>query len=387
MAFASSHRACAAAVVIVAIATSSIGACSFRDLGDLTGGDAAVPVDSALACAKDCLGGACIKGKCQPVTLINGRASPWGIAVDNGDVYWSEISVPGVAGAVYKFVPGDVPRKIVLTDVDPMWLFIDQGRLYWTSMTYPFAIGRCPLGGVGCVFHPGGSTSPRGSIVASGVGGTAYVNSPDRVVADSTGVYWTNAGSTVASRNGSIVVCRATGCGSPPPQLLALYQSRPRGIAIDDTYVYWVNEGLGVGGSDGTVRRIRKTGGIAETLADRQPSPAYVAVDATNLYWTNVGNGVGDGAVMYLAKSGGTPQVFAAGQDGAWDIAVDASGVYWSTFGASGAISTCPSTGCADGVTVLSAQSEAFGIALDDTAIYWTTNDPSTGAVMKLAKP
>src|SRR5207302_1762164 len=115
-----------------------------------------------------------------------------------------------------------------------------QGRLFWTSSTAPGAVGRCPLlGGTGCVYDPGITVNPPGSIVASGLNGTTYVNNPDSVVADATGVYWTNAGSLRTSVDGSLVVCPASGCGQPGPRILATSLAHPRGIALDDTFVYW----------------------------------------------------------------------------------------------------------------------------------------------------
>jgi hypothetical protein len=366
------------------VAMSALGACSLRDLSDLTSGgaDAASDVDAALVCPKDCLGGECVNGKCQPVTLVANRPSPWGIAVDQGTVFWSELGPSGVPGAAYRFEEPDGGRTFIKTYVDPTWLTVFEGHLLWTGMTSPFAVGRCPTSGAGCTFLSGFNPFPAGTIVASGAG--PYVNHPDRAVADATGVYWTNAGSSVVTRDGSVVVCRATGCGSPPPQQLALFQSHPRGIAIDDTYVYWVNQGLGTETTDGAVLRIPKApGGIAEKLADSLQSPAYLAIDDNHVYWTNGGTGT----VMVVSKSGGDARVFADGQGGAWDIAVDGTGVYWTTLGPSGTIATCPLSGCDAGVKVLAEQSEPYGIALDDKAVYWTTFDPMAGTVMKLAKP
>ena len=206
---------------------------------------------------------------------------------------------------------------------------------------------------------------------------------PDSVVADNTGVYWTNAGSRTL-QDGSVVVCHATGCGSPGPQILSTSLARPRGIALDETYVYWVNEGLGADTDTGTVLRIPKIGGTAEKIADHQGGPAYIAVDATSVYWTNRGSS----EVMTWRKSGGDPQVFATEQGNAWAIAVDASGVYWTTWGPNGSVSTCPLSGCDSGVTVVAGSlNSPYGIALDDAAIYFTLFDATAGAVMKVAKP
>jgi hypothetical protein len=373
-------RACAIAGALLACAN----ACSLRDLSDLTSGAVTPAVDAGTVCTKDCLGGACIADKCQPVTLIRGRQSPWGIAVDQGVVYWSELGAPGQNGFGYRLDPHSDPpaSKYVVTDVDPTWLSVVGGQLLWVGITRPFAVGRCPIPGHGCTFHVGFTPFPAGSVVANGIGTTEYVNNPDRVAGDASGVYWTNAGSTVSSRDGSIVVCRATGCGSPPPQQLALFQSHPRGIALDDTYVYWVNQGFGVDQNDGAVMRIPKVGGTAERLASGLTSPAYLALDASNVYWTN-----GNGTVMVASKKGGDARVFADGQGGVLDIAADATGVYWTTYGPSGTIAMCPLSGCDGGVTVLAQQSEPYGITLDASAIYWTTFDPTDGAVMKLAKP
>jgi len=373
-----------ALAVLCGLLAGSLGACSLRDLSDLTSApaDAATDADAAAVCTKDCLGGACVNGKCQPVTIAANRRSPWGIAVDQGQVYWSEASAPGVRGLGYRFDPNDGMSTYINTDVGPTWLSVFGGRLLWAGATSPFAVGRCPIPGHGCTFFMGFNPFPAGTIVANGNG--QYVNHPDRVVADATGVYWTNAGSSVVTRDGSVVVCRATGCGSPPPQLLALFQSHPRGIAIDDTYVYWVNQGLGTETTDGAVLRIPKTpGGTSEKLAENLQSPAYLAIDDNNVYWTNGGTGT----VMVVSKSGGDARVFAEGQGGAWDIAVDGTGVYWTTLGPSGTIATCPLSGCDAGVKVLAQQNEPYGIALDEKAIYWTTFDPTAGTVMKLAKP
>jgi hypothetical protein len=371
--------------IFLAAAWASLAfpSCSLRNVDDLYGGDAGHEA-APLTCAKDCLGGACVLGKCQPTALVSGRNRPWGVVLDRGDVYWSELGPDGQPGAAFKLVPAAEPVKIIDAKVDPMWLYTYESRLYWVSSTAPGAVGRCPLAGsTGCSYEPGVLVNPPGSIVASGLNGTTYVNNPDSVVADNTGVYWTNAG----SRNlldGSVVVCRATGCGSPGPQILSTSLARPRGIALDETYVYWVDEGLGPDPDTGLVLRIPKVGGTAQKIADHQGSPAYIAVDGTNVYWTNRGSG----DVMVWPKSGGDPRLFAPGQGSAWAIAVDASGVYWTTWGPNGSVSTCPASGCDAGVTIVAgALNSPYGIALDQNAIYFTLFDPMLGAVMKIAKP
>ncbi len=371
--------------LVVAASLVATGGCSFvRNLDDLTGGDAAP--DASNTCATDCLGGACLAGVCQPITLIDGRPRPWGIAVDDTHhVYWSEIGTSTVYGAAYELLPDAGDARVIESDaIQPMWLFIGLGNLYWASSIEPGAIGRCPLGGSGCVYEPGLALNPPGSIVAEGFESNDYVNNPDRVVADSSGIYWTNAGTSRDSDDGTVVVCPSTGCGKPPPFVLATALPRPRGIAVDAAYVYWVNDGASTNPTSGTVYRISKEGGTAQKIADAQGTPGYIAVDDVNAYWTNSGTG----QVMVWPKSGGDVSVFAANQDNAWDIAVDASGVYWTTWGPSGTVAMCPTSGCDGGVTVLASnQNEPYGIALDTNAVYYTSYDPTNGAVLEVAKP
>ena len=376
------------ALVALVATVVSFGACSFRNVDDLYGGarDAGHEAAVVVTCSKDCLGGECVAGKCQPVTLIGGRDRPWGVVLDKDDVYWSELGPDGQPGAAYKLVPAADPVKIIDAEFDPTWLYTNQSRLYWVSNTSAGVVGRCPLaGGSGCIYKPSIRVlTPPGSIVASSLQDTTYVNHPDSVVADNSGVYWTNAGGRPGFPEGSVVVCRATGCGSPGPQILATSLQRPRGIALDEAFVYWVNEGVGADTDTGTVSRILKSGGVAQKIADHQSGPAYIAVDVENVYWTNRGSG----DVMVWPKSGGDPQMFASGQGNAWAIAVDASGVYWTTWGPNGAVSTCPASGCDAGVTVVAgALNSPFGIALGANAIYFTLFDPVQGAVMKVAKP
>ena len=371
----------------VAAAIVAAGGCSLvRNLDDLSGGAPDAAPDAPPACPTDCLGGACVDGVCQPVTLIDGRPRPWGIAVDDQHhVYWSEIGTPTVYGAAYELLPDAGQARVIESDdIQPMWLFIGDSNLYWASMVTPGAIGRCPLGGSGCVYEPGLALNPPGSIVAEGFESNDYVNNPDRVVADSTGIYWTNAGTSRDSADGTVVVCPSTGCGKPPPFVLATALPRPRGIAVDDAFVYWVNEGPSTDPTSGTVYRISKEGGTAQKIADSQGTPAYIAVDNVNVYWTNAGAG----QVMVWPKAGGAVSVFAEKQDNAWDIAVDDSGVYWTTWGPSGTVATCPTSGCTGGVTVLASnQNEPYGIALDTNAVYYTSYDPTNGAVLEVAKP
>jgi sugar lactone lactonase YvrE len=102
-------------------------------------------------------------------------------------------------------------------------------------------------------------------------------------VADSTHLYWTNAGSL--SDNGTVVEYSLAAMALTT---IASEQSLPDGIALDSEHVYWVTEG-------GTVMECPLKGcpkgvegGTAPTLlTSGQNDPVGIAADATSLYWTN----------------------------------------------------------------------------------------------------
>ncbi len=323
------------------------------------------------ACGRDCAGGACTNGSCQPVTLASGQSYPQTLAVDQSTVYWASLysySVDKVAK------DGGPFTSLSQGEIYPSGVALDAKNLYWVDRGYGTGDGLVRklslTGGAPTTLVGDLSTHPTAITVTGGAGAEIYYatlgtngldgevwrvspdnvpdsgagavvatlqNNPTSLVADATGVYWTNYGSAVppdAGQNGSVMRCAVPECPGGP-EAVATGQAHPRGIALDATHVYFTEYGTGQG--DGSVVRVPRasTGGLdgggaaVTTLAGGLLYPDAVAVDAKYVYFTTRA-----GLIQRVPLAGGAPETVATlVQSYATAIATDERFLYFATPG------------------------------------------------------
>jgi hypothetical protein len=122
-----------------------------------------------------------------------------------------------------------------------------------------------------------------------------------------------------------------------------------------------------------------------------QPTPNSLAVGFGYVFWTNAGTATqnyGDGGVMKCATSAlGNPTSVAKSQN-AQGVALNATTVYWTNWGAgtnTGAVTSCPLTGCTTPQLVVSMEPEPSAIAVTATHVLWSTNLTTNRAVWRIA--
>jgi hypothetical protein len=174
---------------------------------------------SCGSCGHDCLGGGCVGGVCQPVTLAFGQNGALGIAVDATSVYFTTFYDDG---AVMKVpLAGGTAIALASAQDSPMSLVVDGVNVYWTNWDGG-TVMAAPIGGGSATTLASGQSSPQG------------------IVVDATSVYFTTGGTSAANYDDGTVMKVPIGGG--PATALATGQNYPLGIAVDATSVYWTNQ-------------------------------------------------------------------------------------------------------------------------------------------------
>jgi hypothetical protein len=244
--------------------------------------------------------------------LAAGESSPWAIAINAKNVYWTNFSIGGAVKMMPKSgdlggggdptMPPPPPLVIAQESGRPAGIAVDATYVYYTTSTYQGT--------------PGTGTVKRANLNGGGVVTLASGQlDPSYIAVDATNVYFTNWGSS------STVMKGGRNPGEPVVTLVS-GQSCPADIKVDATSVYWVNA------CSGQIMKVSKSGGNPVVLASDQTSAINLAIDGTSLYWVNNAQ---DGKVMTVGVNGGAPVTLAKGLKAPYLMATDSTYAYFAT--------------------------------------------------------
>lgn len=312
-------------------------------------------VDSG--CGKDCLGGDCIAGKCQPLLLapnLVDNTLPTGIAVDpapSGGVFFTTY-----LGAQVRRAEKDGSGVTVITSFPWMHssldVAFDNHRLYVTTYN---ASGPSP------VYSMNDDGSDKAEL------GNNWFYGPWLVSFDSNYVYWAN-------RWDSAYITRAPKAGGsseivyqPNPSDAGTAQPGGWAVRVDGTSLFWSVE-----------HHVAKRQ-ANNTVTEIAPETAYdIAFDSSYVYWA------APNMIRRRAKdgSGGIEDLVSGPQIGR--ILLDGGYIYWTDNGNPGGVWRKKLVAGSAKELLVGGLKAPHGIAADARAIYFA--EQQAGQVWKLAK-
>ncbi len=317
--------------------------------------DAAADVDG---CTQDCQGGACVAGRCQPVTLVTGQPNPQGLVVGATDLFWS-YSVAQTGGGVAranKVDGGGVATIAKIFASGPLGLASDEVIAIKTATT---------LVGI-----PSASTADASS--ATSLASQPAFQAITNVTTDGTYVFF------VGNSTYSVQGVYAFALDASSASLTAPFATvTGTAMTTGNGFAYFYDGGnvigrtTGTGGDTAVVNGVTGVTGLAFTMASSGPLVAWTAMSA------------GTVSIAPADKTSSLPAPIASAQGGPSGIALDATRAYWANQTA-GTIVYCDLTNCQPQV-IASNQALPSAIAVDATTIYWL--NVSTAAILKIAKP
>jgi hypothetical protein len=319
-----------------------------------SGGAGGCGAEGCERCARDCLGGACVDGKCQPVAILDrssGLEGTWsGILADGPDLFVGDLgsgegTVDGQLVRIDK-TSGGVTILVAKGGTTAWELAADAERVFWLSPTEARVQRVARTGGPMLLIAkdqpPSASDEPSGIAVSEGfVYWAAFGTWRRAAVGSSEAESDFEAGTSPASiasggKEGGVFLTDRDGWvyGKDTPSTLTALATggKPGALAVDSTHVYWVD------GDDSSVARVSRNGlERAQKLAEGAARPTGIALDATHVYWTTRGDcedgpACWSGSVTRIDKAGDTkPEVMAEGPWPVFDVAVDDDAVYFTT--------------------------------------------------------
>lgn len=236
----------------------------------------------------------------SPVTLADGQYLPSAIAVDGPNVYFTTSynlkKVPVAGGPVVDLAPSE--------DAGYAQIAIDATHVYWTNYTWEGSTMRIPKAGGMPETLDSGDQWPSGIVVHNGqvywsalsdnvikqapvAGGPATVFASDQpavrmaLAADSTYLYWYTEGEWPNS------LYKAPLAGGPPVLVTASPEpnsSLPTTLLIDASYAYFALPSCGIA-------KVPLAGGATQKISLDEKTvgcPHRIAADAANIYYTSL---------------------------------------------------------------------------------------------------
>jgi hypothetical protein len=300
------------------------------------------------ACGRDCLGGSCTAGLCQPVVLASasGGGAALSLCADASHLYWTG-NVKSAMPNTIQTMPKSGGAPVTLASgyqVGGGAMVTDGTTVFYLAYGYLLSIpasGGTPT----TLSTPTFNSSNAGALVLSG---------SVLVWADDSGVYRAN-------KDGS--------------GWLLLSSVGAKSVAADDTYVYWTRLGSQV--NSDLIQRAPIGGGTAANFVQGLNNPRGLGIFQTTLYF--------DSDIYVFAQSTvGATSTFAGVQANFLSIgAVDASGLYLAGLVTGGGYELARVPLAGGSITELRGAPDAPAYLLTDaTSIYWIQD----GSIMMLAK-
>jgi hypothetical protein len=319
------------------------------------------------ACGRDCQGGACSSGKCQPVPVIT-ASGVTGLAIDDTHVYWTtggsapDKTIQRVARAGGK---ADLLRELNATH-GPALLRVRGGHLYWAE-------------GTEIVTQPVGGGARRTLTTAAEKVSALVVLEPY--------VYFVIP-ENVGYMSADAAIERAPIAGGASERLFSRERLHLRALEVDGARAYWLEAGYADGSViAGRVVMAPVDGGDPAIVAG--PEVQALAADDESLYWLDrdrPDSGVARDTLWRMPKQGGTPSALAPDQFETTQLAHHGSHVFWTANApvhAAGAASLMKVSALGGPTAELTRTSlEPYvNIVVDDTTLFWATPE----GIMKLA--
>ncbi len=222
------------------------------------------PNVSGTIAQPDAVGRANLDGSSANQSFITGPSHPFGIAVDDSYVYWTN---PGLGMIGRANLDGTSVNQYFIGAGEPWGVAVDGSHIYWTnSYLSTDTIGRANLDG----------TSADLSFIP-GLGAAAGV------AVDGSHIYWANTDLGT--------IGRANLDGNAIDERFITGATLPTAVAVDGSHVYWTNNHF----SAGTIGRANLNGtSINQSfITVEHPSGIFgdsdegLAVDGSHIYWAN----------------------------------------------------------------------------------------------------